>query len=85
MVNKYREELKDLKDMVQEQGVFAYGMLSLAMTALQDQDPELARQVHARRVELAERNLAIEEAALRLIALYQPWHATSAQSSVRSG
>lgn len=72
MVNKYREELKDLKDMVQEQGVFAYGMLSSAMTALQDQDPELARQVHARRVELAERNLAIEEAALRLIALYQP-------------
>ncbi len=72
MVNKYREELKDLKDMVQEQGVFAYGMLSLAMTALQDQDPELARQVHARRVELAERNLTIEEAALRLIALYQP-------------
>ena len=72
MVNKYREELKDLKDMVQEQGVFAYGMLSLAMTALQDQDPELARQVHARSVELAERNLAIEEAALRLIALYQP-------------
>ncbi|WP_286879055.1 phosphate signaling complex protein PhoU [Methanoculleus sp. UBA413] len=72
MVNKYREELKDLKDMVREQGVFAYGMLSLAMTALQDQDPELARQVHARRVELAERNLAIEEAALRLIALYQP-------------
>jgi len=72
MVNKYREELKDLKDIVQEQGVFAYGMLSLAMTALQDQDPELARQVHARRVGLAERNLAIEEAALRLIALYQP-------------
>lgn len=72
MVNKYREELKDLKDMVQEQGVFAYGMLSSAMTALQDQDPELARQVHARRVELAERNLTIEEAALRLIALYQP-------------
>lgn len=72
MANKYREELKDLKDMVQEQGVFAYGMLSSAMTALQDQDPELARQVHARRVELAERNLAIEEAALRLIALYQP-------------
>lgn len=72
MVNKYREELRELKDMVQEQGVFAYGMLSLAMTALQDQDPELARQVHARRVELAERNLAIEEAALRLIALYQP-------------
>lgn len=72
MVNKYREELRELKDMVQEQGVFAYGMLSSAMTALQDQDPELARQVHARRVELAERNLAIEEAALRLIALYQP-------------
>jgi len=72
MVNKYREELRELKDMVQEQGVFAYGMLSSAMTALQDQDPELARQVHARRVELAERNLTIEEAALRLIALYQP-------------
>lgn len=72
MVNKYREELRELKDMVQDQGVFAYGMLSSAMTALQDQDPELARQVHARRVELAERNLAIEEAALRLIALYQP-------------
>ena len=72
MVNKYREELRELKDMVQDQGVFAYGMLSLAMTALQDQDPELARQVHARRVELAERNLTIEEAALRLIALYQP-------------
>jgi len=72
MVNKYREELRELKDMVQDQGVFAYGMLSSAMTALQDQDPELARQVHARRVELAERNLTIEEAALRLIALYQP-------------
>ncbi|HOB17470.1 MAG TPA: phosphate signaling complex protein PhoU [Candidatus Methanoculleus thermohydrogenotrophicum] len=72
MVNKYREELKDLKDLVQEQGAFACGMLSSAMTALQDQDPELAGQVYAQRVELAERNLAIEEAALRLIALYQP-------------
>lgn len=72
MLDKFREELKDLKHQVLEQGAFAYGMLSLAMTALQDQNPALAEQVYLRKVELAERNLAIEEAALRLIALYQP-------------
>lgn len=72
MLDKFREELQDLKHQVLEQGAFAYGMLSLAMTALQDQNPALAEQVYLRKVELAERNLAIEEAALRLIALYQP-------------
>ncbi|MCK8519456.1 phosphate signaling complex protein PhoU [Methanoculleus sp. 7T] len=72
MVDKFREELKELKDLVLAQGAFAYGMLSRSMTALEDRDPELAERVYQERVELAERNLAIEEAALRLIALYQP-------------
>lgn len=72
MVDKFREELKELKDLVLAQGAFAYGMLSRSMTALEDRDPKLAERVYQERVELAERNLAIEEAALRLIALYQP-------------
>ncbi|MCK9277749.1 MAG: phosphate signaling complex protein PhoU [Methanoculleus sp.] len=72
MADKFREELKDLKGQVLAQGAFAYGMLSNSMTALQDRDAELAGRVYAQRAELAERNLAIEEAALRLIALYQP-------------
>ena len=72
MLDKFREELNVLKDMVEGQGAFARGMLSDSMIALQDQDRSLAGQVYARRVELAERNLAIEETALRLIALYQP-------------
>lgn len=72
MVDKFHKELRDLKDLVLAQGAFAYGMLSRSMAALENRDPELAGRVYQERVELAERNLAIEEAALRLIALYQP-------------
>ncbi len=72
MTDKFHEELKALKDLVQEQGAFASGMLSDSMIALRDQDPGLAGQVYARKVELADKSHAIEEAALRLIALYQP-------------
>ncbi len=72
MVDKFREELRDLKDLVLAQGAFAYGMLSDAIVALQERDTGLAGRVYEERIELAARNLAIEEAALRLIALYQP-------------
>jgi phosphate transport system protein len=72
MTDKFHEELKALKDLVREQGAFASGMLSDSMIALENRDPGLAGQVYARRTELAGRNHAIEEAALRLIALYQP-------------
>ena len=72
MVDKFREELRGLKDLVLAQGAFAYGMLSDAIVALQERDTGLAGRVHEERIELAARNLAIEEAALRLIALYQP-------------
>lgn len=72
MVDKFHEELKALKALVLEQGTFASGMLSDSIKALQDQDPVLAGRVHELRGELADRSHAIEEAALRLIALYQP-------------
>ncbi|MDK2889778.1 MAG: phosphate transport system protein [Methanoculleus sp.] len=72
MTDKFHEELKALKDLVREQGAFASGMLSDSMIALQNRDPGLAARVYARRVELADKSHAIEEAALRLIALYQP-------------
>ncbi|MCM2465880.1 phosphate signaling complex protein PhoU [Methanoculleus oceani] len=72
MTDKFHQELKGLKDLVREQGAFASGMLSDSMIALQNRDPRLAGQVYARRTELADRSHAIEEAALRLIALYQP-------------
>jgi phosphate transport system protein len=72
MVEKYHEELDDLKAAVLDMGSFSYDMLHNAVIALQNQDIELARRVYARRAELADRNHAIEEAALRLIALYQP-------------
>ena len=38
MVDKFREELRDLKDLVLAQGAFAYGMLSDAIAALQELD-----------------------------------------------
>ncbi|MDV2482073.1 phosphate signaling complex protein PhoU [Methanoculleus sp. Wushi-C6] len=72
MADKFHEELKDLKNLVLEQGAFAYGMLADSIIALQNRDPELAGQVYERKTELADRSHAIEEAALRLIALYQP-------------
>ncbi len=72
MTDKFHEELKDLRDLVLEQGAFASGMLSDSMIALQDRDRGLAGRVYARRAELADKSHAIEEAALRLIALYQP-------------
>jgi phosphate transport system protein len=72
MADKFHEELKALRQLVLEQGAFAYGMLADSMTALQGRDPGLAGRVYERRIELAGRSHAIEEAALRLIALYQP-------------
>ncbi|WP_342770391.1 MULTISPECIES: phosphate signaling complex protein PhoU [unclassified Methanoculleus] len=72
MGEKFHEELNGLKDFVLEQGAFAHGMLSDSMIALQNQNPGLAARVYEQRRELADRSQAIEETALRLIALYQP-------------
>jgi phosphate transport system protein len=72
MTDKFHEELNDLRDLILKQGAFAYGMLADSMTALEDRDAGLAGRVYERRAELADRSHAIEEAALRLIALYQP-------------
>jgi phosphate transport system protein len=72
MVEKYHDELRALKARVLDLGAFSSGMLKNSVAALENQDLELAREVYAKRKELADRNHDIEEAALRLIALYQP-------------
>ncbi len=72
MTEKFNEGLQTLKGSVLDLGMLSYDMLHNAIVALRDQDPGLAERVYMKRGELAGRNHAIEDAALRLIALHQP-------------
>jgi phosphate transport system protein len=72
MVEKFHDELADLKERVLEMGYLAQGMLCDGVASLKEQDVELANDVYERKYRLAEMDESIEEEALRLIALYQP-------------
>ena len=72
MVEKFHEELQRLKEDMLTMGFLALEMLSQSLEALEKQDAALARSVIDRKAELTAWDERNEEAALRLIALYQP-------------
>ncbi len=72
MSEKFHRKLSDLKEEVMEMGELASGMLSDSITALKNQDIELADSVISKKNKLAEMDEDIEEKALTFIALYQP-------------
>ncbi len=72
MTERFHTELEALKRDTLTMGGLAVGMLRDAVTALKNQDEALAREVLAKKGELARWDDLIEERALKLIALHQP-------------
>ncbi len=72
MSEEFHRKLSDLKGEVMEMGELASGMLTDSITALRDQNIELADSVISKKNKLAEMDEGIEEKALKFIALYQP-------------
>ena len=72
MVEKFHAELDELKKDVLKMGKHARNMLKESVTALKNQDTELAEEVISKKIELAEMDNTIERKALHLVALYQP-------------
>ena len=72
MSDKFHTEMEVTKGKVLEMGYLAVGMLDDAMAALEENDPQRAEGVKARKKELSDRANALEEEMYQLIALYQP-------------
>jgi phosphate transport system protein len=72
MVEKFLTEEDTLKRDLIRMGTLAANMLRNSIEALKNHDEALARSVIARKNDLAEMDVMIEDKALRLIALYQP-------------
>ncbi|HDR73307.1 MAG TPA: phosphate signaling complex protein PhoU [Methanoculleus sp.] len=72
MVEKFYEELDELKAEIPMFGAFAIGMLEDSIKALKNQDLGLAEEIRERKANLAAHHTRIEEEALRILALYQP-------------
>jgi len=72
MVEKFHNELKELKKEVLKMGSFSTDMLCSSVEAFKELDLEKADSVLSKKKKLAETNIKIEDDALRLIALYQP-------------
>ena len=72
MVEKFHIELEKLKQNVLKMGDLATSMLCGSVESLKNLDVEKADSVIAKKVDLAKKNVQLEEEALKLIALYQP-------------
>jgi len=72
MTDKFHTELKNLKAETLEMAHLGRFMLRTAVDALIRQDNELAASVVARKEEIHEMEVRIEEHCYQLIALYQP-------------
>jgi phosphate transport system protein len=72
MVEKFHNELDQVKKDVIEMGQLANEMLQKSVKALKERDEELANWVLLNKTKIAEMDDKIEEKAFRLIALYQP-------------
>jgi phosphate transport system protein len=72
MVEKFYEELDELKAEIPVFGAIAIRMLEDSIKALKNQDVGLAEEIRNRKVDLAAQHNYIEEEALRILALYQP-------------
>lgn len=72
MVEKFHDELKELKRDVIKMGELAVFMLEKSIESLKKQDVELAESIIKKKIKIAHMDENIEENALRLMALYQP-------------
>jgi phosphate transport system protein len=72
LVEKFHEELAELKYDVMRMGLFAGNMLSKAIEALKKRDTKLAEFVLSQKIQLGEMDDEIEAKALQLLMLYQP-------------
>jgi phosphate transport system protein len=72
MVEKFHDQLDQLKKDVSEMGNLATEMLSSSVEALKRQDIEMAKYVGSKKEKLADMDEKLEEKAFQLIALYQP-------------
>jgi phosphate transport system protein len=72
MVEKFHAELNQTKKDVDTMGHLAKDMLKKSIEALKDIDIQKAEEVLSKKTQLADMDDKIEQAALRLIALYQP-------------
>jgi phosphate transport system protein len=72
MVEKFHEELEDLKKDVLKMGQLATKMLKKSIEGLKNQDYKKADWVNTQKNKIAEMDEKNEEKAMRLIALYQP-------------
>lgn len=71
-MEKFHEELKNLKQEVIEMGNFASQILKDSIECLKDLDVDYADEIHSRKDKLAKYDFDIEDKALKLVALYQP-------------
>jgi len=72
MVEKFHDELKQVKKEVEKMGCLSKDMLQKSIEALKDRDSKKAKWVITQRVKLADFDDDIEKKTFRLIALYQP-------------
>ncbi len=72
LVEKFHNELKELKNEVIKMGRLSEEMLNKSVVALKNQDTELAGWVLDNKCKISDMDNAIEQKALELIALYQP-------------
>lgn len=72
MTDKFHSELKDLKKHVSEMARFALQMLKDSQEAFINQDQSLAAAVLARKDQIREQTVTLEETCYQLIALNQP-------------
>jgi phosphate transport system protein len=72
MIQKFHDDLKDVKNEVLKMGYVARDMLTDSIHALENRDMDLAKKVHGQRTVIADMDYDIEKKAFRLVALYQP-------------
>lgn len=83
MVEKFRAELRSLKEDVRDMGDLALDMLQRAVKALETGDVSAVESFDRDKKRLADQDHEIEQDCLRLIALYQPVAMTCGRSQPR--
>ncbi len=81
---EYEAELRQLKDRLLAMGGRCEQMMSAAIRALEEQDADLARQVEETDREINADELAVDDMAVRILALRQPVDGICASRSRRS-
>lgn len=72
MLEKFHDELRQLRKDVITMGELAEDMLQRAIESLKQQDTELADWVESNKTKIADMDSDIENRALKLLTLYQP-------------